>query len=48
MNNSHSVHLMKEALPEIGDFKICERIVNKVRFADGRLLKLKLEKSYKT
>ena len=25
---------MKEALAEVGDFKIGERIINKVRFAD--------------
>ena len=32
--NLHRIYLMKEALPEFGDFKIEGRIVNKVRFAD--------------
>ena len=27
-------YLMKEAFPEIGDFKIGGRIINKVRFTD--------------
>ena len=29
---------MKEAFPEIGDFKIGGRIINKVKFADDRLV----------
>ena len=30
--------LMKESLTEVGDFKIGGRIINKVKFADDRLL----------
>ena len=32
--NLYGEYLMKEALAEIGDFKIRGRIINKVRFAD--------------
>ena len=32
--NRYGEYLMKEALAEIGDFKIRGRIINKVRFAD--------------
>ena len=32
--NLYGEYLTKEALAEIGDFKIGERIINKVRFAD--------------
>ena len=32
--NLYGEYLMKKALPEVGDFKIGGRIINKVRFAD--------------
>ena len=32
--NLYGEYLMKEALAEVGDFKIGGRIINKVRFAD--------------
>ena len=32
--NLYGEYLMKEALAQVGDFKIGERIINKVRFAD--------------
>ena len=32
--NLHGEYLMKDALTEVGDFKIGGRIINKVRFAD--------------
>jgi Reverse transcriptase (RNA-dependent DNA polymerase). len=32
--NQYGEYLMKEALAEVGDFKIGGRIINKVRFAD--------------
>ena len=33
--NLHGIYLMKEALAEVGDFKIGGRVTNKVRFADN-------------
>ena len=38
---------MKEALAEVGDFKIGGRIINKIRFADDTAIIAKLKKSYK-
>ena len=38
---------MKEALAEVGDFKIGGRIINKVRCADDTAIVDKLKKSYK-
>ena len=32
--NQYGEYLMKEALPEVGDFKIRGRIINEVRFVD--------------
>ena len=36
--NLFGEYLIKEALAEVGDFKIGGRIINKVRFADDSLL----------
>ena len=36
--NLYGEYLMKEALAEVGDFKIRGRIINKVRLVDIRLL----------
>jgi Reverse transcriptase (RNA-dependent DNA polymerase). len=33
--NLYGEYLMKEALAEVGDFKIGEKIINKVRFVDN-------------
>ena len=34
LSNLYGEYLMKEALAEVGDFKIGGRIINKVKFAD--------------
>ena len=36
--NLYGEYLMKEALTEVGDFKIGGRIINKVRFADDKAI----------
>ena len=45
--NLYGEYLMKEALAEVGDFKIGGRIINKVRFEDDTAIVAKIKKSYK-
>ena len=41
--NLYEEYLMKEALTEVGDFKIGGRIINKVRFADNTAIIVKTQ-----
>ena len=43
-HNLYGEYLMKEALAEVGDFKIGGRIINKVRFADDTAIIAKDQK----
>ena len=45
--NLYGEYLMKEALAEVGDFKIGARIINTVRFADDTAIIAKTQKNYK-